>query len=81
MDAFEGMFCEIRGIENAMPSIDFILDKAKDAVYRHGIRGLVIDPYNEVDHQRPGNQTETEYVSALLSKVRCCGNALHCCCM
>jgi hypothetical protein len=74
MDMFEHMFCEIRGVENMMPSIDFILDKAKDAVYRHGIRGLVIDPYNEVDHQRPNNQTETEYVSRLLTQV-CCPRA------
>lgn len=69
MDVFEEMFCEIRGVENAMPSVDWILDKARDAVYRHGVRGLVLDPYNEIDHQRPSNQTETEYVSKLLSKV------------
>jgi twinkle protein len=69
MKTFQEMFCEIRGVENAMPNIEFILEKAGDAVYRHGIRGLVIDPYNEVDHQRPSNQTETEYVSKLLSKV------------
>jgi hypothetical protein len=35
----------------------------------HGIRGLVIDPYNEIDHTRPPHIQETEYVSALLSKV------------
>jgi twinkle protein len=69
MELFQDMFCEIRGVENHMPSVDFILSKASDAVYRHGIRGLVIDPYNEIDHQRPSNQTETEYVSKLLSKV------------
>jgi len=31
---------------------------------------LVIDPYNELDHQRPSNQTETEYVSQMLTKVK-----------
>ena len=38
--------------------------------HSHGVRGLVIDPYNELDHQRPSNQTETEYVSKMLSEVK-----------
>jgi twinkle protein len=37
---------------------------------RHGSRGLVIDPYNEIEHRRPGNMTETEYVSQILGRVR-----------
>ncbi len=38
--------------------------------HRYGIRGLVIDPYNELDHARPSYMQETEYVSSMLSKVR-----------
>lgn len=37
---------------------------------RFGIRGLVIDPYNELDHQRPTYMTETEYVSQMLTKIK-----------
>lgn len=37
---------------------------------RYGIRGLVIDPYNELDHQRPSQMTETEYVSQMLTKIK-----------
>ena len=37
---------------------------------RYGIRGLVIDPYNELDHQRPVHMNETEYVSQMLTKVK-----------
>jgi hypothetical protein len=37
--------------------------------FRHGIRGLVIDPYNELDHTRPPHIQETEYISSMLSKV------------
>jgi twinkle protein len=40
------------------------------AVVRHGIRGLVIDPYNEIEHRRPVNMSETEYVSQILGRVR-----------
>ncbi|GIL70405.1 hypothetical protein Vretifemale_1171 [Volvox reticuliferus] len=50
-------------------TIDWVLAKATQAVYRYGIRGLVIDPYNELE-QRRGAQTETEYVSAMLGKVK-----------
>lgn len=35
-----------------------------------GKRGLVIDPWNELEHWRPANLTETEYVSQTLSMVR-----------
>ncbi len=50
--------------------IDTILEIGKTLIYRHGINGLVIDPYNELDHQRQVGITETEYVSQFLSKVR-----------
>lgn len=33
-------------------------------------KGLVIDPWNELEHFRPRQYSETEYVSATLSKVR-----------
>jgi twinkle protein len=32
--------------------------------------GLVIDPWNELDHRRPQGFTETEYISQSLSEVR-----------
>ena len=37
---------------------------------RHGIRGLIIDPWNEFDHTRPSGQTETEYISSSLGQIR-----------
>lgn len=35
-----------------------------------GKRGLVIDPWNELEHWRPQGLSETEYVSQVLSEVR-----------
>jgi twinkle protein len=52
------------------PSIDWILERAKAAVIRYGIRGLIIDPYNEVEASRPQHKTETEFVSQLISKCK-----------
>jgi twinkle protein len=52
------------------PTVDRILELADVLVYRHGIKGLVIDPWNELDHTRPGNMTETEWVSRSISTLR-----------
>ncbi|PKA64060.1 Twinkle like protein, chloroplastic/mitochondrial [Apostasia shenzhenica] len=60
----------IRYEDDALPSIDWVLMLAKSAILRYGVRGLVIDPYNELDHQRPIHQTETEYVSLMLTKIK-----------
>ncbi len=69
MDWAEGHFHLLRADDEA-PTIDWILSAARGAVLRHGVHGLVIDPYNEIEHHRPANQTETEYVSQLLGKVK-----------
>ena len=37
---------------------------------RYGIRGLLVDPYNELDHQSPSHMSETEYVSQMLTKIK-----------
>jgi twinkle protein len=51
-------------------SIDGILDLAKVLVFRKGIKGLVIDPWNELDHARDSGMTETEHISQALTKIR-----------
>lgn len=51
-------------------SIDSVLALAQTAVYRRGIRGLVIDPWNELEHNRPVGQREDEHISEVLTKIR-----------
>jgi len=51
-------------------TVESILELAKVLVYRKGIKGLVIDPWNELDHARPQGLTETEYISQALTKIR-----------
>ncbi len=51
-------------------TVDSIIAKAKVCVLRHGIQGLSIDPWNEIDHSRMASQTETEYISQALTKIR-----------
>lgn len=52
------------------PTIDAILDIAKALVLRKGLRGLIVDPWNEIEHGRSPAQSETEYISLALSRIR-----------
>lgn len=53
------------------PTLDAVLAKAKVLVRRHGMKGLIIDPYNELDHvRRKDGVSETEYVSTFLTQLR-----------
>lgn len=61
-------FYLIRADDDA-PTIEMILQAARAAVIRHGITGLVIDPYNEIEQTLDGG-TETLYISQMLSKVK-----------
>lgn len=51
-------------------SLDWILECAAAAVMRYGVRGIVLDPWNEIEHHRPDNKTETEYIGDALGKIR-----------
>lgn len=50
-------------------SIDQILKKTQAMVYQHGIRGLIIDPWNELEHA-PTSESETQYISRALKRIR-----------
>lgn len=50
-------------------TLDSILDRARVAVKRMGVRGLIIDPYNYIDLNRD-NATETEAISNMLTRVQ-----------
>ncbi|MDB6059576.1 MAG: toprim protein, partial [Verrucomicrobiales bacterium] len=68
VDWLRERFFLIRADDDA-PTIEMILTAARAGVIRHGINGLVIDPYNEIEHTF-GAGTETQYISAMLAKVR-----------
>jgi twinkle protein len=50
-------------------TLDFILDAAKIMIKKYGIKILVIDPYNVVDHQFEKGVNETQYISKFLNKL------------
>lgn len=49
-------------------TIDAILEAAAGLVKRHGIKGLIIDPYNKI-HASIGSQSETQYINDFLTKL------------
>ena len=50
--------------------VDTILEKAEALVRRKGIRVFILDPYNCLEHQMPSGQSETQYISEFLERLR-----------
>jgi len=50
-------------------SFQTIIDKAKYLVKKRGIKILIIDPYNKIEHLKEKGENETEYISRLLDKI------------
>lgn len=50
--------------------IDSMLEVTGWLVENMGVNALLLDPYNEFSHTRPHGESETEYVSRFLGKVR-----------
>lgn len=50
-------------------TLDKILETSRGLVRRYGIRGLVIDPWNELETSR-GDFSETEYIGVCLKRAR-----------
>ena len=57
-------------IDEVDVTIDGILDKAEELVLRRGVKGLIIDPWNYVEQRRDMQQTETEYISESITKIK-----------
>jgi len=60
-----------------MPSMAAVIDAGARFINKHDAitgtvnkHGIVIDPYNELEHKRPSHQSETEYISETLAYVR-----------
>jgi twinkle protein len=49
--------------------LDIILDKAAVLVRRKGIKMLVIDPYNKLEHNISSGMSETQYISKFLDRL------------
>jgi twinkle protein len=51
-------------------TLGWVLERATDAVMRDGINALVIDPWNEIEHERLPGETQHEYVGRALRRLK-----------
>lgn len=51
-------------------TVEGVLDLASEVKASRPVDGLVIDPWNEMEHRRPPAMSETEYVSQSLTFIR-----------
>lgn len=61
------------------PTLSNILDLGRVLVMRHGIKGVIIDPYTEVETPRPAGVGESEHVGNNLAKIRAFGQRHQTC--
>jgi twinkle protein len=50
--------------------LDMILELARTAVKRDGCRVLVIDPWNEIEHKRRSDESETDYTGRAIRALK-----------
>lgn len=50
-------------------TLNYILERAKYLIKTKGIKCLVIDPYNKLEHDINNGQSETNYISKFLDKL------------
>lgn len=48
----------------------FFLDLCRTAVIRNGVKVVVLDPWNELEHKRRRDEAETDYISRALRAIK-----------
>jgi twinkle protein len=56
--------------DDDLANLAWTLDKCAAAVIRHGARIVVIDPWNELDHDRPPEMSLTEYTGRAIKEFK-----------
>lgn len=56
--------------ENEDATLEWLLEKMEVAVSRHGARIVVVDPWNELEHARRHDETETEYIGRAIRSLK-----------
>lgn len=51
-------------------TIEWLIDTAEAAVIRHGVRVLLIDPWNEIDHLREKGESGSDYVGRAIRLLK-----------
>lgn len=57
-------------LQDEKMTIPGVLEVMQAAISRHKVKGIVLDPWNELEYHRPQNISETEFISMALGKIR-----------
>lgn len=67
--AWLGEHCSFLFPHDAKPTVQYLLNLTRIEIQRKGIKGLVLDPWNWIEHGRPPRQSETDYVGEVLTEI------------
>jgi twinkle protein len=56
-------------IDDKNVTLDGLLSKGRELILRKGINGMLIDPWNYIEHKIPSGYTETQYISEALTRI------------
>src|SRR5690606_12170633 len=62
-------FIEANNMAEEVETMDFILDSVDGLVKKKGINGVIIDPWNKIEHFMKRGENETNYVSRTLDRI------------
>jgi len=51
-------------------TLEWLLERAEDAIYRYGVRMICLDPWNEIEHARRRDETGSDYQNRALRALR-----------
>lgn len=70
LDEKFGIIAQTPENEDTEMDLDYLLELAKVAVMRDGVRLLVIDPWNEIEHKRRSDENETDYTGRAIRALK-----------
>jgi len=56
--------------EQEEATVDWLIDKAGDAVVRYGVDWFLLDPWNQIEHRRQRNETEADYQGKAIASLK-----------
>ena len=52
------------------PTLEWVLERLSTAVVRHGVKLCIVDPWNELSPERPGDMSMTDYIGYALRALK-----------
>jgi twinkle protein len=64
------IIAQMPGSDDDDMTLDDVLDLAATAVMRDGVRVILLDPWNEIEHKRGRDESETEYTGRAIRMMK-----------